>query len=409
MRLHLLTSLLLILLIGGSLSADEVKTLKGDVHKGTVLSVSTTEVRLRADREMTLTAAEIIGVELLLPPRALPPTPYLRIRLVDGTLLRAHAFSLAGKEATVHLFSGLTLKFPAGSLHWVLCDAHDPRQEAEFEELLRRNLGQDQLRLLSRDGQAINVFDGFIGDADTAGETLSFTPEASAKVDVAIARVRGLIFARKLDQTAPKAVCKAQDNFGNVFNCHQVSQANGSFSLHTPAGLTLDMPVPFVQRFDFSLGKLAYLSDLDPVRLEESPILADLWHYRRDKNLEGAPLSLGGQTYAKGLALHSKTVIEYDVEGYSSFRCLVGIDENVQGPAHAIIKLEADGQVKLLEQAPPKITSTDAASDPTKQKKAYHDVNLDIRGAKRLRITVDYGEDLDLGDHVIFADARVVK
>jgi hypothetical protein len=34
---------------------------------------------------------------------------------------------------------------------------------------------------------------------------------------------------------------------------------------------------------------------------------------------------------------------------------------------------------------------------------------LAIKGVQKLRLIVDYGEDLDLGDHVDFADARIIK
>ena len=40
---------------------------------------------------------------------------------------------------------------------------------------------------------------------------------------------------------------------------------------------------------------------------------------------------------------------------------------------------------------------------------AIRELDLKIAGVNKLRITVDYGQDLDLGDHVIFAEARVSK
>jgi hypothetical protein len=156
------------------------------------------------------------------------------------------------------------------------------------------------------------------------------------------------------------------------------------------------LPKQTLQKFDLTLGKLAYLSDLEPTRVEETPILADLYHYRRDKNLEGGPLSVGRKIYAKGLALHSKAILEYDVAGYSNFRCVLGLDDAMAGSAHAVVKIEGDGKELL---------ATTVSSRDNKPQ----DVSLPIKGVQKLRLIVDYGEDLDLGDHVDFADARIIK
>jgi hypothetical protein len=34
---------------------------------------------------------------------------------------------------------------------------------------------------------------------------------------------------------------------------------------------------------------------------------------------------------------------------------------------------------------------------------------LNLENVERLRLVVDYGDDLDLGDHVAFAEARLLK
>jgi hypothetical protein len=396
----------LLLLIPLPVGAAEVQTLSGASHKGEVVSITEAEVRIRVDSEIVIPTAEIVSVDLAPPGRPLPATPYLVVRLTDGTQLKCQAFGLVGKTATARLFSGVTVHFPAAAIHWLLCEAHDDKNRAEFDELLLKKSNQDQLRLLSRDGQAINLFEGFVGEADANAETVDFTPEAGAKTRVSMSRIRGILFARKPEPGAPAGVCRLHDGFENAFVLHRIGTTSESFHLQSPAGLEFDLPRPLAQRFDFSLGKIAYLSDLDPVLLEETPILADLWKYRRDKNLEGEPLSLdhkvekpsakkGRKVYAKGLALHSRTVIDYEIKGFNVFRCVLGIDDRVSGPAHAVVRFEADGK-PLFE------TPVTGKEDP-------RDIELKITGVSRLRIIVDYGDDLDLGDHVILAEARVMK
>ena len=46
---------------------------------------------------------------------------------------------------------------------------------------------------------------------------------------------------------------------------------------------------------------------------------------------------------------------------------------------------------------------TVAGTDPAKP------LELDIRGVRRLTVRVDFGKDLDVGDHLDLCEARLVK
>jgi hypothetical protein len=374
----------------------EVRTLAGTAYKGEVRRVTDQEIQIAtAEKEVVLPTADVIGVDLQ-GPKPPPNLPFLLLKLNDGSLLRCQAVGLQGKTVTARLFTGAALEVPLTAVHYLLCEAQEEKNRQDLEALVTKRSPVDQLRLMSRDGSAVNTFEGFLGEADAKGQTLQFKPEDGEQVNVALARVRGLVFSRKPEALGGPAVARVVDVYQDVILATKVQTTPEGFQVTTPAGATLSLPRPLVQKFDFSLGKLAYLSDLDPLRVEEAPILADLWHYRRDKSLEGGPLSLGRKIYAKGLAVHSRTVLEYDVSGYNLFRCVVGIDDAVTGPAHAIVSVHGDGK---------ELFST-AVSGKDKQAR---DLELKVAGVQRLRLTVDYGEDLDLGDHVIFADARVMK
>jgi len=380
-------------------ASSEVKLLDGSVVKGEVLSLSATEVKLKAgNTEQSLPLDQVISVDLQPPARNLPPNQkYLKIRLNDGSVFQCAAFGMKGPNAELRLFSGQSLMVPVHSLHWVLCEAQNRSHATEFEELLRVPAVQDRVLLLSRDGAVINTFEGFVGAANADGTALSFKlGGGSDQVELAMSRIRGIIYSRDLGRFASVSVaCKLYDQYGNAIVAGKLEATENGFRVTTPVGVVLSYPWSLVQRLDLSMGKLAYLSDLEPTRVEEQPLLADIWKYRRDKNLEGGPISVGRKTYAKGLTVHSRTVLEYDVTGYNLFRCIVGIDDTVNGPAHAVVRIEADGK-ELFSSA---VTSKDKPRN----------LELKINGATRLRLIVDYGDDLDLGDHVVFAEARVTK
>ncbi len=117
---------------------------------------------------------------------------------------------------------------------------------------------------------------------------------------------------------------------------------------------------------------------------------------RTDRALEGGPLRVGGKKYAKGLALHSRTELVYRLpEKFSRFQATAGIDDGVRGAGHVRLLVVGDDRTLLDELI--------AGKDPPRQ------LDLDIQGVHRLKITVDYGEDLDVSDHLDLCEARILK
>jgi hypothetical protein len=385
-----------------------VTTLSGAAQPAEILSVSSKEVKLRRDgQESVLPADEVLFVDFQHGVKPPATGPHLEVRFTDGTLVRCNAFSLKVKAAELRLLSGVALQCPLEAIHYVLCDAQDEANRAEFKQLLGKGSSQDVLRLLSRDATAINTFEGILGEADAQGETLQFKADDSTS-NVSLARVRGLIFSRKPDDKTPPAVCKLTDVFHNVFTLQRVESAGDDFKVTTVSGLTATLPRPLVERFDFSLGKMVYLSDLEPVLQEfrfgiKEDLVKDLPEkYGRDatlfisKNGNSRQLRIGQKGFQKGLNVHSPSVLEFDVRGYSVFRCVLGLDDGVTRPGRAGVRIDGDGK-ELFSAL---VVGGEKARE----------LELKITGVSRLRIAVDRGDDDDeLGDHVDFGDARVTK
>ncbi len=156
---------------------------------------------------------------------------------------------------------------------------------------------------------------------------------------------------------------------------------------------------------DFSVGKIIYLSDLDPESVRWTPYLdfqkasATLEQFyapRRDEGREHRSLMIGGKTYAKGLALYSRTEMTYRLPaGAKKFTAFAGIDDCVRAVGGVRLEVSADGK-KLFDKS---ISGGDAPAD----------IDLDVSGAKRLSILVDYGTGLDAGDYLDLAEAKILK
>lgn len=387
------------LMAPGWTGASEVLLLNGAEHRGPLLHLDASALKMRTESgdELSFKLDEVLFVKFRDGMRPVPANvPALRVRLVDGSMLVCQGVGLIGSQAELRLFGGQRLSLPLASLSAVLCEAQVAKSIEEFDALVASKPRVDVVKLLSRDGKSVNTFEGALGDADATGETIRFTPEGGDATQLSLARVRALWFSRPpLNQ--PATIGWARDLYQNRFAIASVELAGDTLRFKTPTGLTLAMAESKIADLDLSIGKQVYLSDLDPVAVETGSVWVDIWRkrWRRDRNLTGAPLTLGQRSFAKGLALQARTVLEFDVAGYNIFRGVAGID-NQFSVGRAVITIQADGKelltlpVRARADAPP-------------------EVELKITGTKRLKIIVDYGPDMDLGAHVILGDARVLR
>jgi hypothetical protein len=385
-------------------TAAEVKTLSGVSRTGALMGISSRGVELKSKEGATQTIPleEVLAIELAPPAREGEPAAdkaYALVRLIDGSQLCAEQVGFAADNLTLKLRGGQEFQIPQGSVATLLLNAHDAKNVAEFQAALANATKSDVVRLVSRqDPNVSNVFEGVVGVADAQGQTLRFTPEGSDPVELAISRLRSIAFVRPGSQ--PQARLGALvDRHRNFFALSQVEVGAASLKFQTPTGLTLETPLADVVRIDLSQGKLVYLSDLEPARIETEHLVyvpPASARYGRDKSLKGTPLRVGRKTFAKGLSLHAKTILEYDVAGYNFFRCTLGLDDSVTRVGSAAVRIEGDGK-ELFTQT---VSLADARP---------REVELKITGVRRLRLMVDYGDNLDLGDHVDFADARIMK
>jgi hypothetical protein len=184
----------------------------------------------------------------------------------------------------------------------------------------------------------------------------------------------------------------------------RLSLASAECDGETLTGTTLNgarvrLPVEQLVSLDFFQGCAVYLSDLTPAKYEHTPYLDVTWPLVADGSVTRRALRLGGSVYDKGLGLHSACRVTYRLDGnYRRFEALVGLDSETGKKGSARVGVLVDGKPRDL-----------GIKDDLTIRTAPLPVRIDVTGAKELTLVVEFGRRGDAGDHVNWAEARLIK
>lgn len=378
----------------------EAKTLSGDVHGGTLLQLTGTELVLTDGKdEIRVPVAQLLFVRLSdKKARPVPDRKPARVYLMDGSEFSVAQIGVANRKATVKTSAGGQFSVPASALSHIRFAPADAKVTDAWKELVARDSKEDML-VVSKAVPDQNKFvldhlDGVIGDVDDRAIRLLLDGD---EIPLNRSKVYGIIYARR-EANLPKAVCRIECSDGNVFQAQQVILKDNSLHATIIGGASVSLAVASVHALDFSAGKLRYLSDMEPTKVEYTPYFDVVFKYTRDTNLDRDPLQIGKTTYEKGLSIHSKTLLRYRLAAdYRRFQTVMGIDYVVarKGAGDVHVVISGDGKT---------ILETDVRHNDKPRK-----LDLDISGVRDLEILVDFGSDLDISDHLDLADAKVIK
>jgi hypothetical protein len=164
----------------------------------------------------------------------------------------------------------------------------------------------------------------------------------------------------------------------------------------------------------FKNGRVIYLSDLSPSKVEENanyirmpePLPGDLsYPYQRDAGAgDGGRLLIRGKEFRKGLGVHARSALTYTLDGaYSKFQATVGIDDY----AVRLSGLDPVGNVSFVVLGDGQVLER---RDGITSKSPPIILTVDVKGRKELTLLVDFGEDRSgQGDFADWALARVIR
>jgi hypothetical protein len=160
----------------------------------------------------------------------------------------------------------------------------------------------------------------------------------------------------------------------------------------------LEVDVEEVSQVQVLGGRVQYLSQLRPVEVMETTVLAPPQPFRMDRSCQGDSISIAGRRYPWGIGVHADSALTFDLKGrFREFRSDIGIASRMGRRGSVVFAVLGDGK-ELYRSGVLKGTG----EKPTP-------VTVPVKGVKKLTLKVTSAGDLDLGDAANWGAARVLR
>tara|TARA_R110002072_G_scaffold284587_1_gene449067 strand:+ start:108055 stop:109218 length:1164 start_codon:yes stop_codon:yes gene_type:complete len=381
----------MVLLAMVSATPVEISTIDGARHAGTLTSADADFWKVESNGKVVdVPLSSILEARLPANGEASPAALHETV-LTDGSQIGTRTVALAGDRLTIAAASTESIQLPRSAIENIRLAESPSSVDDQWTALLERERREDWLVLRKQD--KLDFVPGVISEINETHVVLLLDGDS---VPVPRPKVFGVILRQRQTETArPGGIIELVS--GDRLAVQSVSSKGDDFTLHLTAGPSIVVPILSVRSADFSADKLTWLSSLKPRDIKhEFRFIDPAAAMKNDQDVWGDELRLGNQTFTRGLCIRSKTVVQYRLNGdYSRFVALMGIQHGYAGDVH--VQISADGQHLLTQDVSP-------------QDEAPFKIDLNISGKFTLEILVDYGKvESDIGDHLVLAEARLLK
>lgn len=385
------------LLITLALLADpavEVHSLDGQAVSGSLVAMESSRVTLETgDGRQTVDVEQLVGRDFAGEDGDVGAEPGVWVDLRDGSSLVGRDCTAAEDRCRLTTPDG-PIELPFAAVASVRFGPLVSEVADQWNRIAEAKASAD--RLVVRKESHLNYHQGIV--RGIGRHTVEFDLDGDI-LPVKREKVFGLVFYRPGDLPSAAPLCRITEAGGSRWVATSLDLRDGRLHWTTPAGADVARPVEKL-RVDFAW----YLSDLEPESVawtpyfgqaERLPLLERFRQPRMDRSLDGGPLRLHGHEYAKGIALRSRTEIVYRLPGrFRRFRAIVGIDDAVRPHGHVRLVVRCDDRS-------PEVFTLSGIDEPLP-------LDVDLTGVRRLSILVDFGDGLDVADHLDLCRARIV-
>lgn len=402
------------LLVAVALGAVQAKATphKAEAAVGELQSVTAEAVVLTtAEGAKTVPLADLKSLEFPGNSPDLNPHDGPVVELIDGSLLPVEDFVTDQGQATISRDAAIAADQKQIQAVLFSSQRNYAQLQAQWRKLIDAPRQGDLLvvrRTRAVDGERVdNSLDQLECIVHKVDEkAVHFSLDGNRR-EVPRAKLEGVIFFHRQTAELAEPLGELKTADGGVLKTHRLEFKDDRFQVTTRSKLTVPLAGDAILGIRFAGGDTVYLSDLTPQETHWRPFvptriggnrLAKLYAPRMDQANDGGPLRLdpNGPSFEKGISLHSRTELVYRLpDAFRRLQATVGLDPRYRnaGNVELIIKSETN---ELLRQA---ITPD----------KPILELDVDVQGARRLIVIVDFGEGWDVGDFVNLCDVRLIK
>ncbi|MBN1491872.1 MAG: NPCBM/NEW2 domain-containing protein [Phycisphaerae bacterium] len=309
--------------------------------------------------------------------------------VIRGELLESGEGAVQIRTALLGL---LTLRFSQLRAIRLGAVADQSEAQAEYERWLDRGSAGNDVLIAVRDERVTAVRGALVAIGPDEGR---FTFQDKT-LPIRAGTVYAVVFGAALATGSPSAATVVLRDGTRLASTTAGADAQ-TIQLRREGKAFATVPITSIEHIAFHSPRVTFASDMPNVGTHFEPFLRTPWPIRRDRSVSNGPIRLGGVTYDKGFGVHSRSELTFDLdETYTRFAAVIGIDDAVRPRGNVVFRVFADDRT-AYDSGP--VTGTDAPKP----------ILVDIGGARRVRLVVEYGDELDLADHADWGNARFIR
>lgn len=323
----------------------------------------------------------------------------VQVQLVDDSDVSCDTFTMSGGRAKVaSADSSWSVNEDAlRAVRWL--PASDEMEE-QWKQILSTPATEDLL-VIRRDS-SLDYLAGVVLGVTEAAIEFEYSGD---KIPVPLSRAAGFILARKREGKAvPRLVITTHD--GSEWNVRSAVLRDDKLQIVSMGAVSHELLLTDLRRIEFAQVGAVFLSDLQPASIEFEPFfgstlrdkISQLSEPRVDRTIQIVDESdkSGRKQFRKGLSVQSRTELVYRLAGkYLRFRATAGMDPSGTTQADVQLTLFVDDREVYSRS----ISKSDSAVE----------IDVDVAVGRRLKLLVDYGANIHLGDRLHLGDARLMK
>jgi catechol 2,3-dioxygenase-like lactoylglutathione lyase family enzyme len=185
-------------------------------------------------------------------------SPTVWVELTDGSTLVAVQYVAQSEKAKITLTDGETLVVSVKAVRHVRLQPETPKIASEWSRIL--HLKADGDVLIVRNGDSVDYHQGVL--RDVAEDAVKFELDREL-LPIKRAKIYGFAYHHSANEKNAAPLGFFIDRNGSRWAVAQFSLGE-KLTWTTPSGVQVERPLDDIKSFDFSLGKVQYLSDLKP-------------------------------------------------------------------------------------------------------------------------------------------------